>query len=509
MSVGNIRKLEQRFLQTDGKITTDAAKELIKSAKDGGFLGIGNVTKEEKAELQAILARDADKLEPSAADELRRFLQIKPPALPPQPISVVTGSNPADFSDDKIFFGPDGSLHGETGVSSYTRSYDSTKAGPLRSAHGSPAPESKVLTADENAAAKVNTPGKGLDAAAAAFGVKVDGFEKMANSKDFYDENAEFWWGKCHAWTWSSLDNKVNKLVDVDGPDNQKGVWIAGNWMSRADLGNWMMATADTISLNDDRNMFKDNLSATDLVKGTMQFLTNNGGGVVSDVYNDKKKGDRQVWNQPFVSSDFTTKSMSGPAAEALLKQAKADGVEFGSQVKQITIVGTYGVEVGDDHEGDPGRSSKTWQVYGIADATGKLLTAYMADDEKLKDIADLPTKYSDDVPEYFWKPTLAAVEDTLAGKSNSVVDNNEHGAEFKFFLNTVLSKGVSGQERSAFETRFQALPAGPIDAATAQQLAKDFPGVANAYSPEQWKNIFQARGLDAKTFGAAWKPVS
>lgn len=508
MSVGNIKKLEQRFLQNDGKISADEAKELIKSAKDGGFLGIGAVTKEEKAELAAILARNADKLEPGATAELQKFLNIKPPPVPPAAINVVTGNNPASFDDDKVFFGADGTVHGETGVAAYTRGYAATKQGVLREAHGTPAPASTLLTADENTAARASSPGKSLDAAAAAFGVNVEGFEKMANSKDFFNPDADFWWGKCHAWAWSSLDATVNKLVDVEGPEGQKGLWIAGNWMSRADLGNWMMATADKISLNDDRAMFKGDLSATDLVKGTTQFLTRNGGGVVSDVYNDKKKGDRQVWNQPFVASDFTTKSLTGPAAEKLLALAKKDGNEFAAQVKQITIVGTYGVEMGDTHETAPGTSSKTWQVYGIADATGKLIGAYMADDEKLKDIAELPTKSTDDVPEYFWKPKLGAIEDVLAGKRNSVVENDEHGAEFKFFINTVLQKGVSGQTRAAFETKFQALPAGNVDAATARALAQEFPGVANAYSPEQWNRLFQARGLDARTFGAAWNPV-
>jgi hypothetical protein len=146
--------------------------------------------------------------------------------------------------------------------------------------------------------------------------------------------------------------------------------------------------------------------------------------------------------------------------------------------------------------------------VYGIADATGKLLTAYMADDEKLKDVTDLPTKFTDDIPEYFWKPKLGAVEDVLAGRRNSVVDNDEHGPEFKFFINTVLSKGVPGQTRAAFETKFQALPAGPIDAGTARALAQEFPGVANAYSPDQWNRLFQPRGLDAAAFGAAWNPA-
>lgn len=505
MSVTNLRRLEQRFLQ-DKKITADEAKSLVDSMSD-----YGAVSKSEKAELKKILDRNTDKLDPQARSMLEKALGVTtPPAPAPAAgsdvIRSVEGSMKLAFGDDTVFLGRDGTVHGDANVSSYTRSYDATKEGPLRFRHGSQPPASSVLTAEEAAAVKKNTPGQALDAAAKIFGASVDGFETMANSKDFYNEDADFWWGKCHAWTWSSLSEEVNRMVDVAGPEGQRGLWIGGQFMSRADLGNWMMGVADEIAINDSNQLFDSNITALDLLKGTTQFLMNNGGGMVSDIFNDKKKGHKEVWNQPFVSSDVTTKSLpKDDTSKQILELAKADGLAGGVEVKQVTVVGSYGNERSDDYEGDPNRSSKTWNMFAVCDGNGKVLTAYMSDDEKLKGVTGLPYAHTDDLPDYIWKPTLRAISDTLAGRPNRTVDNDAHGKEFKFFLQTVLQKGVPATTRTAFESAMAALPAGNVDANAVTELVRKYPGVANGYSPEQWARAFASRGLDAKAFGAAW----
>ncbi len=506
MTVSNLRSLEQRFLQ-DRKISADEAKKLVDSTKDWG-----GVSKAEKKELTAMLARNADKLDPGAKELIQKFLGIGDLPQPPPPASSdvirsVEGSTKLAFGDDTVFLGRDGTVHGEANVPAYTRGYDATKEGPLRFRHGSEVPASSVLTPAELDAAKKSSPGKALDEAAKVFGARVEGFEKMANSKDFYNPEADFWWGKCHAWAWSSLSNEIDKRVDVAGPDGQKGLWVGGQFLSRADLGNWMMAVADEISVADGSQLFDSNLTALDMLKGTTQFLMNNGGGMVSDVFNDKKKGHKEVWNQPFVSSDVTTRALpADEASKKILELAKKDGQAGGTQVKQVTVVGTYGVEATDDHEGDGTTSSKTWNMYAVCDGNGKVLTAYMADDEKLKGLAGLPTTYTDDLPDYIWKPTMRALTDTLAGKTNSVVENDRHAAEFKFFVSTVLMKGVPATTRAAFEKELAALPSGAVDSGKAQALAQKYGGVANAYSPEQWKRAFGDRGLEAKAFGATWR---
>jgi hypothetical protein len=127
-----------------------------------------------------------------------------------------------------------------------------------------------------------------------------------------------------------------------------------------------------------------------------------------------------------------------------------------------------------------------------------------MADDDAVKNIAGLPTNISDDLPEYFWKPKLGAINDALAGKPNAVVDGDSHGKQFRFFIDHVLKDGVPGTTRAAFEKDALATT-GPIDAAKAADLLKKYPGVANAYSPDDWAKNFANRGLDAKKFGAAW----
>ncbi len=497
MSIAALKKLETKIL-SDNKITGDEATALIKSARDGG-----SITAAEKAEIAAFLATNASKMDPAAKDILTKFVGL-PPAPSGDVVKSIPGPDKSSFADDVVFLSRDGSVKGESSVPAFTRSYDATKEGPLRFRHGSEAPPSTLVAPNELAALKTITPGASLDEAAKVFGVKVNGFEKMANSKDFFNADADYWWGKCHAWTWSSLSKTIDKLVDVPGPEGERGLWIAGQFMSRADLGNWMMATADTISVNDGNELFESNLSALDLLKGTTQYMMNNGGGVVADVFNDKKKGKNEVWNQPFVSAKIDTNTLSAAKAKEILALAKSEGVD-GTQVKQVSVEGTYGVEQSDAHEGDPGTTSKTWNMYVVTDAQGKSLTAYMADDEKLKAMTGLPTQSSDDIPEYFWKPTLEALNDTLEGRQNNTVDFDAHGKEFKFFVGTVLKNGVPATTRTAFEKDLAALPAGDVDAIKAGELAKKYGNVANAYSPEQWKRALASRGLDAKTFGAVW----
>ena len=110
-----------------------------------------------------------------------------------------------------------------------------------------------------------------------------------------------------------------------------------------------------------------------------------------------------------------------------------------------------------------------------------------------------LPVRKTDDLPDYLWKPKLQAIDDVLAGRRNATVANDRQGAEFTFFVGTVLTKGVPASVRAGFEAEVRA---GATDAAA---LARKYPGVANAYSPQQWAALFAPRGLNARAFGAAW----
>jgi hypothetical protein len=395
----------------------------------------------------------------------------------------------------------------------------------LRFAHGSQAPETSALSSAELCAVRAQTPGQALDKAAALYGVSTS-YAELAGKHDYYDPSAPDWQGHCHAWSWASLNKVVDAKVDVDGPEGQRGVWIGGQWLSRADLGDWMMALGSNISFDNEETtvslrhgtdmdkMMGNNPRAPtpdDLVKGMMQYLSATGGGLIADVSNDQSTGTDEIWNQPFYRGEFDVKGLSGKGADALLEHAEADGVKFPAGVKLLRIKGDYGREVSDDHEGAPASDSKTWNVYAVTDANGKMLKAYMADDPAFTAIDGLPTHQSDAMPDSLWNGHRS-IKAALEGKSSWAIDRDKGledksvGTMFRFFVHDVLQKGVPGTVRAAFESELAALPAGPLDAAKLSDLAKRYPGVANAYSPEQWAKAFGSRGLTPDAFGAGWQ---
>ena len=116
-------------------------------------------------------------------------------------------------------------------------------------------------------------------------------------------------------------------------------------------------------------------------------------------------------------------------------------------------------------------------------------------------------SRASHELPEYFWKPTLRAVDAALAGTNDAAIDVDPRALEYRFFVSTVLEKGVPGSMRAAFEDAMAALPAGFVRAPDVASLLKDFGGVAEAYTPQQWERAFASRGLSARAFG--WFPAS
>ncbi len=98
------------------------------------------------------------------------------------------------------------------------------------------------------------------------------------------------------------------------------------------------------------------------------------------------------------------------------------------------------------------------------------------------------------------------AVDDVIAGRKNDSVERDPHGREFKFFIGTVLTRGVPAQVRTAFEQAMAALPPGQLDPAQVARLQHEYPRIADAYSPQQWASAFASRGLEARAFGATWR---
>lgn len=495
MSVRILRTLDQLFTRDDGRLEPDEAHRLVDASRD-----LGAVSADEREALKAIAASPRTTL--SARDVIESFLAA--PAVPSL-LRAVTGPDVSSFDDDRLVLGPDGSARGTSGVTPYTRSYDAVREGPMREAHGSPAPRSSVLTPAEHAAVRSQSPAEALDVMARARGVKLGtGFVALAHSKDFFDPNAPAWWGKCHAWAWSALSTELSARVDVGGPEGQRGLWLSGQWISRADLGNFLMGVADSISIREGNQLFEAPVTAIDLLQAASQFLLDGGGGVIADIHNDSVHGgDREVWNQPFVAADVDTRTLQGEGAAAVLALAAREGVQ-GAHVKHVHLVGRYGNERSNGHEGPWASESRSWNVYAVTDAAGTVLAAYMADAPELEGARGLPTRASHELPEYFWKPSAGAVEAGLNGAPHRVIDGDPLASEYRFFVGTVLTRGVPGSTRAGFEAEVSRLPPGPVSAGAAQSLLKAWPGVSEAYSSEQWERAFGSRGLSAKVFGAS-----
>ena len=84
---------------------------------------------------------------------------------------------------------------------------------------------------------------------------------------------------------------------------------------------------------------------------------------------------------------------------------ADKPGVE-GKSVRLVEVVGKYGDEVSDDHEGAPSLESMKWAAYAVLDQDDKMLTAYLASDPRLASTSGLPT-FS---PAWFCRATVWAV---------------------------------------------------------------------------------------------------
>lgn len=487
MTITLLRTLDSLLTRDDERLDAAEARRLTNSTRDGG-----DVTADEKAALTAIARAPRTTLE--ARSVIEAF--VAEPVTEPV-IRAMTGFDESSFDDDVVVLGPDGSLSGTSGVTPYSRSYAAVHKGPMREAHGSPAPNSSLLTDEENQRLATQKPADALDAAAKERGVQLGrGFVALANAKSSYDPEAPTWWGKCHAWAWSALDTELAARVDVGGPEGQRGLWLGGQWVSRADLGNFLMGTADHLALADPNTLFDPHLDALDLLSATSQFLVNGGGGFVADIHNDAAHGgEREVWNQPFVAADVDTTTLAPDVASAVLKLARAEGVEGGVTVKHVHLVGRYGNERSDAWEGEADLSSRKWNVYAVVDKDGLVQGAFMADDPKLAGLTGLPTLASDELPEYVWKPTLRAAAAGLSGRLDRAIDEDPLGREYRFLVGEVLSKGVPGAVRARFEAEVSALPQGAIDPARLAELKARYPGIEHAYTAEQWARAFKSRG--------------
>ncbi len=410
-----------------------------------------------------------------------------------------------------LYIKKDGVLAGDTGKPSYSRGWGQFNAGVLEQAHGSGVPSSSLHDLATRATLGAMTPAQRLDAALGAFGRKLPMNDFAGIARGFSRPDQPDWAGVCYAWSWAALDARLSTLVDVAGPEGGRGLWIGGQFLSRADLGNWLMALLAGLSQGAGDVMWYAP-EGEDLLKAVVGSLMDGGRGFRADIGNSYSDRDGEVWFQPFVGGQASFSSVPPSVRDDILDVAReprragwggmVPGVE-GADVKLVRLAGRYGNEEGDAHEGAPLISEMTWAMYAVVDDEGRLQKAIMADDPRLQKIAGLPVTETNPVPRELFAPDHGIVDGILAGTPAPEVQGSVYGPALDFFVGTVLARGIPATTRRAFEAEPVLKGAGPLDHVAVESLSTRYPTIAAAFSPTEWQSRFASRGLDAAAFGA------
>jgi hypothetical protein len=393
----------------------------------------------------------------------------------------------------------EGNVSIDTGTNPYTRNYNPTTEGELRKRHGSPVPPSTAFDAAEQATLQQTSPGNALDAMAKLMGATT-GFEKMANAPEFFNPNEKAWMGNCAGWSWSANNKALSKAVDVDGQAGQKGVWFGGQFLSRADLGNWAMAVSNKLATAQTERSNTQSVGHPGPLEVlySLQALQKDGPGLVANVWNDAAHGNHQVWNQPVHGADIEVSKVPDEVKDKILELAQKDGWRA-SDVKLVRTEVHYGQEAGQSYEGPTNDRSKNWNMYVVQNDDGEVRWGIMANDPRLRDVQGLPEKSSDSLPDYINLMPTDMIDDAMAGRTIGF-DDSADKKEFEFFMGKVLPNAVPAYVRTQFERELQSNDGALTDRQKAQLAAK-YPKIANAYSPDQWQKF----GLDPAKFGAVW----
>jgi len=502
-----IRKLYAAAFQDDGTIDETEALRLAAFLKDGS--GQNAVAKQA---LQAIADSSESPLSAGARQLLQQQLAGQVTGWVPMENPVyrlVPGGTPTMVMDDKLYLGTTGQqVVGDTNITGHSRGYAKKADGPLRKPHGSQAPAyDQVASAQETQLLRTQGPHRALDEAAAIYGANLGSvtFTYLAEQVH-YDPNAAYWEGLCHAWSYTSLDERLNALVEVEGPSGRRGLWIFGQWISRADLGNWLMGVANQISVTD-AQLIDNFVEPEDVFKGFAQWLMTSGRGLRADLFNDVEDGNGsgEIWNQPIYRGAIELEATSQTVTDAIVAHMQADEdnwqpVPSNAAVFVAKLDASWGVETSDDWEEDVVLKGSHWVMYLVVDAAddNRVVKGYMA--HHLPNISGLPYTQSSSLPDYFAHPRHDAVDACLKEAPLSYVDGGFDGKVYRFYVGTVLPYGVPDTIRQAFEEAFFGQ-----SYASVEELRQRFPGVANAYRPDQWASIFEPKLGPGTGFGAVW----
>lgn len=489
-------------------LRADKTIDEIDAIRLGAFVrGSGGKNAAVVAFLSKVVASPGTKFSGDGKQLLESFVQGNPPNWVPLENAIYRverGSTPHFVMDDAIYLTGTGVLSGSTNSTSHSRGYAKKAGGILRFPHGSKAPgHPGVDSPEETQRLRTQGPGLALDVAASTAGLNLGqfGFDYRAQ-KRFYDPNAQYWEGLCHSWSYGALDERINALVDVEGPASSRGIWIYGQWLSRADLGNWLMAVSDQLSIVD-TELVDNFVTPKDVLLGVPQWVMTSGLGLRADMFNDVEKGAMEIWNQPIMAADMKVSGVSSAVRDGVVAFAQTDPKNLqplpsNPGVKLVEIRVTWGAEINDSHEGAPALQTSDWNMYVVTETDGKAIVAYMAHHLRDGNVAGLPVQNSDPLPDYFAYPKNDLLNAAFEGKGSSLLNGALDGPVFRFFVGTVLAHGVPETMRKSFESDV----ASGMDVAS---LKSAYPGIANAYAPAQWDAAFRSKLGSGEEFGARW----
>lgn len=379
-------------------------------------------------------------------------------------VKVNEGSVKSSLDDDSLFIEKAGSFSTSIGRDVYSAGYLPMRSGPLLGSLGTAAPDRSAVLSGAEVAANHKSPVEKLDDLFA----KVKGQPGTLTArytKEGKRPEADFWWGFCDRWSSASLDARVAPYVN-------NAIYYKGTYFSTAELRGLasFLGRADEGS----NTMFAEdhNVTPIGLEKVMVEALKNGGSGVIMDVYNDKKHGDYQVWNQAFDAVSQDVKDVTAGAAG--IPELKGVDLSGGKKVYYVESTAKYNVEAGDGHEGAPTHGTRNWKYYIVTDASGKAVDGKWAN-------------ASDEAPDYLWVPDRT-------GKFND---------PSAAFFQDVIHGGVPAAKVQAFESTLDQLTrlGQPVSGSQKAELQAKYKGIVNAYPDAELDAKLKPLGLSAADF--------
>lgn len=504
-------------LQNDGKID---AKEFENIKKVGTDQETRDSTVAREV-LTPLVAANPDLVDPKLLESILKFTRGEAPAGsdPFRGLLSVGGNTASGAKGINIMLSEKlrkegGKFDLTTGNEDpYARNWLSPARGELTRPLGSPPPLSSILSKADVQKMGTMAPGERLDLilsrTVGTLGKWDSGFQTIFTSKEFNDPTALDWSGKCFAWSYNALMEKLSVALDPPGKPGARGLFVDGVWLSRAELGNIATALAGAFAVGAG-TLLSYQQDAQDLILGILGLLSKDGGGWRADIGPAKAPG--EVWFQPFVDAKGTEMlPLDKNVEQQLLDVAKSNYKMGGDKAAGVMLMKAhpgFGDEQGAAFE-DKGHLSKAeYNMYVFTDAQGKIIGGAMANDPALSKVANLPVRTTDAAPASMFEPDHSKWDQALDGNNEvrEALKGGLYGAHMLFFFEQILGRGVSGETRVNFEADpIMKSIAGKTDPKLSEDQLKTlqakYPTIANAYSKEEWAKFFEPLGMKRDAF--------